>query len=107
MIHSVRPNCATKYILTPVSFSHCFFPDEEHDVGLYCHDSFGRMLQFGELVALCGGEPGKTEITVGVAESGLYLEYHHAMIGCVGACLICRTEDSRLALINEHVRFLL
>jgi len=103
---NVRPNCAVKHILTPVSFSHRFFLDEEYDAGLLCHALFGRMLHFGELTAICGGEPGKTEITVGVAKSNLYMEYYNAMIGCVGACVICRTADSQLVLVNEHVRFL-
>ena len=106
LIPYVHPNCAVKHILTPVSYSHHFFLDEEHDVGLHCHALFGRILHFGELAAICGGEPGKTEITVGVAKSGLYMEYHHTVTNCVGACLICRTADSRLVLVNEHVRFL-
>jgi len=106
LISNVHPDCPAKHILTPVSFSHGYFLDEEHEAGLLCHDLFGRMLHFGELAALCGGEAGKTEITVGVAKSELYLEFNHAAIGCVGTCLIGRMADSQLALVNEHVRFL-
>jgi len=105
LIHDARPNCAVKQILMPVTFSHRFFPDEEHDAGLLCHTLFGRMLHSGELISLCGGEPGTTEITVGVAKSELYMEYHHIATGCIGACLICRSTDSRLVLVNEHTYF--
>ena len=83
-----------------------FFPDEENDVRLRCQHLFGRMLSLAELVALCGGYDGNTELTVGIANSGLYLEYRHSTSDCVGSCLIFRTEDLRLVLINEHVRFL-
>jgi len=106
LIPNVRSDCAVKHILTPVSYSHSFFLDEEYEARLLCLDFFGRMLHFGELAAICGGELGTTEITVGVAKSGLYLEYQHPVTGCIGACLIYRTADMQLVLVNEHIRFL-
>ena len=106
LIRDGHLDCTAKHIQSSVPYPLRFFPDEENDTGLLCHALFGRVLHFGELISLCGGEPGKSEITIGVAKSGLYLEFQHAVIGCVGACLICRAADSRLVLVNEHVRFL-
>ena len=83
-----------------------YFLDEEHDAGVQSLLLFGRLLGYEELVALCGGDVGATELTVGISNTGLYLEYRHFSSDCVGACLIRRTEDMRLTLVNEHVRFL-
>ena len=96
----------TNMIATPVSCSSRFFLDEEHETKLRCQSLFNRSLDLSELAALCGGDVKKSDVTVGIADAGLYLEFHHRAIGCVGSCLIRRTTDSRLVLINEHVRFL-
>jgi len=106
LIRDASPDLAANYIAIPVPCPICFFLDEEHEARLQCHALFGRMLHFEELVALCGGDAEKTEMTVGVVENGLYLEYHHIPSDCIGSCRIRQTADSRLVLVNEHVRFL-
>ena len=89
-----------------MSYHPCYFLDEEHEARSLCHALFGRMLRFEELATLCGGKTKKIEMIVGVVHAGLYLEYHDIPANCVGSCLIHRTADSQLALVNEHVRFL-
>ena len=101
------PVFTTKSIVMPVANPIRFFLDEEYEARLRCHLLFDRMLSHAELVALCGGGDGeKTEMTIGIIKTGLYLEYQHFPSDCVGSCMIHRRDDRRLVLVNEHVRFL-
>jgi len=106
MIREILPNISAKQIAVSMSKPFRFFLDEEQNVRQRSHALFGRMLHHAELVALCGGDSRKTDMTVGTVQAGLYLEYRHVSSDCVGSCLIYREADTRLALINEHVRFL-
>ena len=84
-----------------------FFFNEENETEMLCRLFFGRTLFAREFAALCGGNnSGEIDTTVGVDQSGIYLEYYHHQLDCVGACLIYQANGSRLVLSNEHVRFL-
>ncbi len=106
LIIKAFPTKFSKPVASLETWSPRFFLDEEGDATKRCLTLFGRLPNPHELAAICGSEIEKTEITAGIATGGLYLEYHNDTSDCVGACLIRRTPDSRLTLVNEHVRFL-
>jgi len=84
-----------------------FFFNEEKESEMLCRLFFGRMLLAREFAALCGGNnSGEIDTTVGIDQSGIYLEYYHHQLDCVGACLIYQANGSRIVLSNEHIRFL-
>ena len=101
-----QPVCTeTRTPLVTVCRPHFFF-NEEKETEMLCRTFFGRTLFAREFAALCGGNNGEIDTTVGIDQSGIYLEYYHHQLDCIGACLIYQANDSRFVLSNEHVRFL-
>ena len=102
-----QPVCTETRNALATAFRPHFFFNEEKKTEMLCRLFFGRTLLAREFAALCGGNnSGEVDTTVGVDQSGIYLEYYHHQLDCVGACLIYQTNGSRLVLSNEHIRFL-
>ena len=83
-----------------------YFMDEKEDAETLCRLLFGRIPHSGEFAAICGGDTDDVEVVIGTDKAGIYLEYRHASLDCIGSCLIYRGSDSRIILSNESPRFL-
>jgi hypothetical protein len=90
----------------PSSFEPVFFVGEEFEARSLCRHLFGRQLRCHEYALLCGCTPDFSEIAVGIDRKYLYMEFHDRELGCIGESLVYKGSDSRLILLDEHVRFL-